>query len=64
IHEILNFPEKNLKKKLEEFKKRYSDIFLEVILLSIADMLGSQLKNNKSKEFNFRMTFLNKVIND
>jgi len=64
IHEILNFPEKNLEKKLGEFKKRYSDIFLEVILLSIADMLGSQLKLNNPEEFNFRMNFLNKLLHE
>jgi len=64
IHEILDYPEESPEKKTEEFKKRHPDIFLEVILLSVADMLGSQLKDNKPKEFNFRMDFLNKIINN
>jgi len=64
FHDILNYPEENLDKKTEEFEGKYPDIFLEVILLSIADMCGSQLKLNKPEEFNFRMNFLNKIIDN
>ncbi|PIV65331.1 MAG: hypothetical protein COS09_00090 [Candidatus Nealsonbacteria bacterium CG01_land_8_20_14_3_00_12] len=62
FHEILNYPEENPEKKTEEFKGRHPDIFLEIILLSIADMCGSQLKLNKPEEFNFRMNSLNKIL--
>lgn len=64
IHEILDYPEENPEKKTEEFKEKYPDIFLEIILLSIADTLGSQLKENNLEEFNFRVDFLNKIINN
>jgi putative nucleotidyltransferase with HDIG domain len=64
LHDILNHPEENPEKKAEEFKRKYFDIFLEVILLSIADMCGSQLKLNNPEEFNFRINFLNKIINN
>lgn len=64
IHEILNYPDENPEKKTEEFKGKHLDIFLEIILLSIADMCGSQLKDNRPEEFNFRMSFLNKIINN
>jgi len=63
FHDILNYPEESLKKKTEEFKGKHPDIFLELILLSIADMCGSQLKLNNPKEFNFRIDFFNKIIN-
>lgn len=63
IHEILNYPEENPEKKTEEFKEKYSDIFLEIILLAIADMLASQLRDNNSEDFKFRIGFLNKIIN-
>lgn len=61
---MLNYPEENPEKKTEELKERHSDIFLEIILLSIADMLASQLKGNNPEEFNFRIGFLNKTINN
>ena len=64
LHEILSYPEENLEKKTEEFKGKNPDIFLELILLSIADMCGSQLKLNNPEEFNFRMNFLNKIIDN
>ncbi|MDI6603294.1 MAG: HD domain-containing protein [Patescibacteria group bacterium] len=67
FHEILNYPEENPEKKTEAFKKKHPDVFLELILLTIADMYdmyGSQLKLNKPEEFNFRMSFFNKIINN
>lgn len=64
IHEILNYPDENPEKKTEEFKKRHPEVFLEIIILAIADMLGSQLKDNRPEEFNFRMGFLNKIIDN
>ena len=63
IHEILNYPEENPEKKTEEFKEKNLDVFLEIILLAIADMLASQLKDNNPEDFKFRMDFLNKIIN-
>jgi len=64
FHDILNYPGENPEKKTEEFKEKYPDIFLELILLSIADMCGSQLRLNNPEEFNFRTNFLNKIINN
>lgn len=63
IHEILNYPEENPEKKTEEFKEKYPNIFLEIILLAIADMLASQLKHSSPEDFEFRIDFLNKIIN-
>ena len=62
FHDLLDYPEENLEEKLKEFKKNNAQIFLEVVLLSMADILGSQLKDNKPEEFKFRINFLNKII--
>jgi putative nucleotidyltransferase with HDIG domain len=45
-----------------EFKKQNPDIFIEVALLAKADLLGGQLKNNMPEEFEFRMGFVDKII--
>jgi hypothetical protein len=62
IHEILFHPEENPNQKWLKFKEKNPDIFLEIALLSKADMLGSQLKNNMPEDFDFRMDFINKII--
>jgi len=64
IHGILNYPEENPEKKIEKFKEERSNIFLEITLLSIADMIGSQLKDNNPNEFKFRMDSLNEILNN
>jgi len=62
IHEILFHPEENPNQKWKEFKEKNPDIFLEIALLSKADMLGSQLKKNIPEDFDFRKDFINKII--
>ena len=62
FHDLLDCPKRNLEEKLKEFKRNNTQIFLEVVLLSMADILGSQLKENKPGEFNFRINFLKKII--
>jgi len=64
IHEILNYSEENPGKKIKRFREENPDIFLEIIVLAIADMLASQLKENKPDEFKFRMDSLNKLLNN
>ena len=62
IHDISNLPIEEANERWERFKKENSDIFLELILLGKADMLGSQLKNNMPEEFEFRLGFIDKII--
>ena len=52
----------NLEKKYEKFKFEYNNILVELILLTMADTLGSQLKDNRPEEFNFRINFYKKII--
>jgi len=54
----------SLEEEYEKFKSEYSSIFVELILLTMADTLGSQLKNNRPEEFNFRINFYKKIIKD
>lgn len=62
IHDISNLPRQEASEKWERLKKENSDIFLELVLLGKADMLGSQLKKNMPEEFAFRISFIDKVI--
>lgn len=62
IHDILERTEENPEKKIEEFNKENSHIFLEMILLAIADTNGSQLKDNSPDEYKYRIDFLNEIL--
>jgi len=64
IHDILNNPDEDIKKQVDDFEKEHPDIFLEIALLAMADLLGSQLKNNSPEEFEFRKEFLNNIISN
>lgn len=66
IHTILDSEPKNdkLEEQYQKFKTKHYDIFMELILLGMADTLGSQLKDNNPEEFNFRIDFYKKIIND
>lgn len=66
FHDALNYPKENLDKKIKEFQETYPDTFLEVVLLTIADIFGfgGQLTKNYPEEFNFRINFLNKIIDN
>lgn len=62
FHDALDCPEENLDKKVTEFQKANPNIFLEVVLLTIADIFSGQLKENNPEGFNFKIDFLNKVL--
>jgi putative nucleotidyltransferase with HDIG domain len=62
IHIIISPKNNNLSREFKEFKFRYSDIFLELILLAIADTVKSYLCVVKPKEFEFRMNFYNEAL--
>jgi len=64
IHDILSYPKEQIRKEIEDFKLQHSNIFWELVLLSMADLLGSQLKQNEPEGFKFRKEFLNEVINN
>lgn len=63
LHNLLDNPGDNLNKKAKEFQEKCHNIFLEFVLLTIADVLGGQLKENNPKEFDFRIDFLEKILN-
>lgn len=63
VHHILKTPDENSEQKIEEFNKENPHIFLESVLLAIADMMGSQLKNSSPDEFKYRIDFLTRILN-
>ena len=64
VHYILDPNNNKLKEQYEDFKSRCSEIIVELILLKMADTLGSQLKQNNPEEFDFRIDFYKKAISD
>lgn len=64
VHLIIEPNNNKLDEEFAEFKTSYSNIFLELILLAMADTLGSQLIDNKPDEFDFRMNFYKKVLEE
>lgn len=64
FHELLDHQDKSFDGRYRKIKKKYSDILLELILLSTADILGSQLKDRKPGEFELRINFLKSKIHN
>tara|TARA_Y100000310_G_C20634678_1_gene790538 strand:+ start:137 stop:760 length:624 start_codon:yes stop_codon:yes gene_type:complete len=64
IHWILSPTNDKLEEQFEEFKRKFSDIFLELILLGMADTLGGQLQDKHPNEFDFRINFYQKIIDN
>jgi len=62
IHTILDPKNDRLEEQYKKFKMEHNDIFIELILLAMADTLGSQLKDNNPDNFEFRVNFYNKII--
>lgn len=62
LHGILDHPEDNPERKTKEFKEKEPDIFIDIVVLAKADILGSQLKENKPEEFKYRINFLDGII--
>ena len=48
----------------QQFKLDFPDIFLDLILLTMADTLGSQLEENKPAKFKFKIDFYKKVLEE
>lgn len=59
---IVNSHNNKINKEFLNFKRKYSAIFLELVLLVMADILGSNLGNNQPDEFHFRIDFFEKLI--
>ena len=64
IHIILDPKNDKLEEQHKKFELEHHAIFMELILLAMADTLGSQLKDNDPEEFNFRIDFYDKIINE
>lgn len=45
-----------------EVKREHPDIFLELVLLAMTDILGTQLKENKPEEFDFVINFYKEFL--
>lgn len=62
LHKILDPKNDNIFQLLEIFKKNLHDIFLELVLLGMADTMASHLRQNNLQEFGFRMNFYRKIL--
>ena len=50
-HTIADLKNKSFQEEYEKFKKKFSNIYLELILLAFADTIGSYLKKTRPDEF-------------
>ena len=64
MHTIITPNNEKLDEQYLEFKTGYADIFPELVLLAMADTLGSQLSENNHIEFEFRVNFYKNVFNN
>ena len=64
VHEILGLEMDELHRQLADFKQRFFDIYLELVLLGMADTSGSQLQENNPKEFLTRLDLYRKVLEE
>lgn len=63
IHEIIILEDKQLfQKEYEKFKQKFSNIYLELILLAFADNINSHLKKTKPAEFRQEINFYAKEL--
>jgi UTP:GlnB (protein PII) uridylyltransferase len=63
LHKMLDPNDSELDGKFVEFKKNHKDIFIELVLFSMSDTLGCELKDNATENFKFRINFYQDAIN-
>ena len=64
-HEIID-PQKNsqtLKKDFSQLQQKHPQVFIELLLLSLADTQSAQLKQNNPSEYNFRIKSYKQLLN-
>ncbi|MFH1181233.1 MAG: HD domain-containing protein [bacterium] len=64
IHDIIGLGCKDFQKEYKNFKKKFSSIYVELILLAFADTVGSYLKRANPLEFRHRIDFYKKELNN
>lgn len=62
VHAILDLKNDKIDEKYKKFELGRQNIFIELILLAMADTLGSQLKDNNPDNFKLRMDFYKRII--
>lgn len=62
MHSLFDPKNKNFDKKYNQYKSAHSDIFLELLLLGLADTLGCQLEKNNPDEFKRRIDLYERMI--
>lgn len=61
-HAMVGLENKNFQKEYKNFRKKFPNIYLEIILLAFADTIGSYLKKTKPVEFCHRINFYKKEL--
>jgi predicted house-cleaning noncanonical NTP pyrophosphatase (MazG superfamily) len=62
LHAMVEPDNENLNKEFDKFKRERKNIILDLILLTLADTLGSQLNKNFPERFKFKTDFYNKIL--
>lgn len=64
MHDVFGYSDQEFDQHLADAQKRFPDIYLELILLAMADTAGAQLHINNPTEYSRRMDLYNKVIQE
>ncbi len=64
MHGILDPKNDKREEQLSKLKTNHSDIYLELVLLAMADTLGSQLKINNPPKYQFRADYYYRLIKE
>ncbi len=62
IHSILSPTNKSLRQQFNNFRIKNKTIYFELILMAMADTMGSQLKKKLPDEYKFRIHFYNRIL--
>ena len=64
MHEVFGLSGEEFVQRYADSQKRFPDIYLELILLAMADTAGAQLHINNPTEFTRRMDLYSKIVQD
>jgi len=63
-HSLTKLENKNFQEEYKNLKNKFSDIYLELILLAFADTITSYLKKTEPAEFRHRINFYKKELKE
>lgn len=64
IHKLIKVDSDTIDKDIKYFSEKYFFIFLELVVVALVDIRGSQLKENNFQKFYIKDSYYNRIINE